>query len=85
MNSRRNKFFQKVFGSKKDDNTPTTGRLIQNLRETEILLIKIQEILLDKIAQEIITAKENASKNRKGNEIKTLLFLKIKNYCVNLK
>lgn len=58
-------FFAKMFGSKKE--TPmTTGDAIQNLRETENMLIKKQEYLEKKIEQEIDTAKKNGTKNKRG-------------------
>lgn len=44
----------------------TTGEAIQNLRETENMLIKKQEFLEKKIEQEIDTAKKNGTKNKRG-------------------
>lgn len=60
-------FFGKMFG-KKEDKAPTTGEAIQKLRETEDMLIKKQEYLESKIDQEILTAKKNASKNKRGKK-----------------
>lgn len=58
-------FFSKMFGGKKE-NSMTTGEAIQNLRETENMLIKKQEFLEKKIEQEITTAKTNGTKNKRG-------------------
>ncbi|XP_044263333.1 charged multivesicular body protein 4b [Tribolium madens] len=58
-------FFGKMFG-KKEEKAPSTGEAIQKLRETEDMLIKKQEYLESKIEQEILTAKKNASKNKRA-------------------
>lgn len=58
-------FFSKMFGGKKEANM-TTGEAIQNLRETENMLIKKQEFLEKKIEQEIQTAKTNGTKNKRA-------------------
>lgn len=58
-------FFSKMFGGKKET-TMTTGEAIQNLRETENMLIKKQEFLEKKIEQELQTAKTNGTKNKRG-------------------
>lgn len=58
-------FLAKMFG-KKEDKAPTTGEAIQKLRETEEMLNKKQSFLETKIDQEILTAKKNASKNKRG-------------------
>lgn len=58
-------FFSTMFGGKKET-TKTTGEVIQNLRETENMLIKKQEYLEKKIEQEIEVAKKNVSKNKRG-------------------
>lgn len=58
-------FFSKMFGGKKEASM-TTGEAIQNLRETENMLIKKQEFLEKKIEQEIDTAKKNGTKNKRG-------------------
>lgn len=58
-------FFSKMFGGKKET-TMTTGEAIQNLRETENMLIKKQEFLEKKIEDEIATAKKNGTKNKRG-------------------
>lgn len=59
-------FITKLFGGKKDEKAPTTGEAIQKLRETEEMLIKKQEFLEKKIDVEIVTAKKNAAKNKRG-------------------
>lgn len=58
-------FFSKMFGGKKETSM-TTGEAIQNLRETEGMLIKKQEFLEKKIVQELETAKKNGTKNKRG-------------------
>lgn len=59
-------FFTNIFGGKKGEKGPTTGEAIQKLRETEDMLIKKQEFLEKKIEQEIVTAKQNAQKNKRA-------------------
>lgn len=59
-------FFSKVFGGKKEAASPSTAEAIQKLRETEDMLIKKQEFLETKIDNEVLTAKKNASKNKRG-------------------
>lgn len=59
-------FFSKVFGGKKEPAAPSTAEAIQKLRETEDMLIKKQEFLESKIDNEILVAKKNASKNKRG-------------------
>lgn len=59
-------FFNKVFGGKKEVAAPTTAEAIQKLRETEEMLVKKQDFLESKIEQEILTAKKNGSKNKRG-------------------
>lgn len=58
-------FFTSIFGGKKEKSM-TTGEAIQNLRETENMLIKKQEFLEKKIEQELETAKKNGTKNKRG-------------------
>lgn len=58
-------FFTKIFGGKKDE-APSTGAAIQKLRETEEMLNKKQAFLEKKIEQEILIAKQNAAKNKRG-------------------
>ncbi|GJQ78394.1 putative Snf7 protein [Trypoxylus dichotomus] len=59
-------FFSGIFGGKKGEKGPTTGEAIQKLRETEDMLIKKQDFLEKKITQEIVVAKQNASKNKRA-------------------
>lgn len=53
-------------GTGKSGKIPTTQDAIQRLKETEEMLIKKQEFLEKKIEQEIITAKKNGMKNKRG-------------------
>lgn len=58
----------KLFGSgEKGGKKPTTQDAIQRLRETEDMLTKKQEYLEKKIEQELMTAKKNGTKNKRGN------------------
>lgn len=59
-------FFTKVFGGKKEAAAPTTAEAIQKLRETEELLVKKQSYLETKIEQEIMCARKNGTKNKRG-------------------
>lgn len=67
-------FLSKVFGGKKGDKPPTTGEAIQNLRETEEMLIKKQEFLEKKIQQEINIARKNGTANKRGKGKKICAF-----------
>lgn len=58
-------FFGRLFGGKKEE-AMSTGEAIQQLRETENLLMKKQEVLEKKIEQELDTAKKNGTKNKRG-------------------
>ncbi|CAG0904539.1 unnamed protein product [Darwinula stevensoni] len=58
--------FLKIFGGKKKDAPPTTGDAIQKLRETEEMLIKKQDFLEAKIAQELQNAKKHGTKNKRA-------------------
>jgi charged multivesicular body protein 4 len=60
-------FFSKVFGGKKEAAAPSTAEAIQKLRETEDMLIKKQDFLETKIENEMMVAKKNASKNKRGS------------------
>lgn len=53
-------------GGGKGGKMPTTQEAIQRLRETEEMLTKKQEFLEKKIDQELITAKKNGTKNKRG-------------------
>jgi len=56
----------KMFGmGGKGDKAPTAGQAIQKLRETEEMLVKKQEFLEKKIAQEIDIARKNGTKNKR--------------------
>lgn len=65
-------FFGKVFGGKKEVAAPTTAESIQKLRETEEMLVKKQDFLETKIEQEILTAKKNGSKNKRGEFLENM-------------
>ncbi|XP_031565122.1 charged multivesicular body protein 4b-like [Actinia tenebrosa] len=55
-----------IFGKKKKDEPPTTQEAIQKLRSTEELLQKKSDFLEKKIGQELVLAKQNASKNKRA-------------------
>ena len=61
-------FLQKMFGAggKGDKGMPTTGQIIQKLRESEEMLFKTQEFLKKKIDQELHVAKNNCITNKRG-------------------
>lgn len=61
-------FFGKFFGGKKEE-VKTTGEAIQELRNTESLLMKKQEVLEKRIEQELDTAKKNGTKNKRGEDM----------------
>ena len=50
--------FGKLFGGKKGDKPQTTGEAIQNLRETEEMLMKKQDFLEKKIESEMVVARK---------------------------
>lgn len=58
--------FGKLFGGGKNERAPTAGEAIQKLRDTEEMLIKKQDFLEKKIQQEITIAKQNGTKNKRG-------------------
>lgn len=58
-------FFGKLFGGKKENESPSTGDAIQSLRETEEMLLKKQEFLEKKIELELGTARKNGTKNKR--------------------
>lgn len=61
--------FGKIFGSGgKGGKAPTPQEAIQRLRETEEMLAKKQDFLEEKIEQELVTAKKNGTKNKRGEE-----------------
>jgi len=59
----------KLFGFKKEDKAITTGEAIQKLRETEEMLLKKQDFLENKIDQELSTARQHGTKNKRGTEL----------------
>lgn len=59
--------FAKIFGGGgKGGKGPSAQEAIQKLRETEDMLTKKQEFLEKKIDQELLTAKKNGTKNKRG-------------------
>lgn len=61
--------FGKIFGSGgKGGKAPTPQEAIQRLGETEEMLAKKQDFLEKKIEQELVTAKKNGTKNKRGEE-----------------
>lgn len=61
-------FFSKMFGGGKKEASINTSEAIQNLRDTENMLIKKQEFLEKKVEQEIDIAKKNGVKNKRGEQ-----------------
>ncbi|XP_057320550.1 charged multivesicular body protein 4b [Microplitis mediator] len=59
-------FFSNLFGGSKKNAAPTASEAIQKLRETEEMLMKKQDFLEKKISSEIMTAKQNCSKNKRA-------------------
>lgn len=60
-------FFGKMFGGGKGaDKAPSTGEAIQNLRETEEMLMKKQEFLEKKVESETAMARKNAKTNKRA-------------------
>ncbi|KAK0393617.1 hypothetical protein QR680_000310 [Steinernema hermaphroditum] len=58
--------FSKIFGGgKKQPAAPTTQESIQQLRETEEMLVKKQEFLEKKIDAEVAQAKKHGTKNKR--------------------
>lgn len=66
-------FFKNMFGGKKAEAAPTTSESIQKLRDTESMLVKKQDFLEQKLAEELKIAKENATSNKRGKAIKNLI------------
>ncbi|TWW56439.1 charged multivesicular body protein 4b-like [Takifugu flavidus] len=56
----------KIFGGGKGAKAPSPQEAIQKLRETEDMLTKKQEMLENKIEQELQTAKKNGTKNKRA-------------------
>lgn len=63
--------FGKLFGGGgKGGKGPSPQEAIQKLRETEEMLTKKQEYLEQKIGAELIIAKKNGTKNKRGMYLK---------------
>ena len=61
--------FGKFFGGGgKGGKAPTPQEAIQKLRETEEMLAKKQDFLEKKIGEELVTAKKNGTKNKRGEK-----------------
>ena len=58
-------FFGKLFGGKKRDKPQTTGKAIQNLRETTEMLEKRHDFLEKKIESEMVVSRKNAKINKR--------------------
>lgn len=64
-------FFKKIFGGGKEEKKVlSTEESIQKLYETENMLVKKQEHLEDKIAEEQEIAKQNVKSNKRGKFLK---------------
>jgi len=59
-------FLGKLFGGKGEEKAPSTGEAIQNLRETEEMLIKKQDFLEKKVDGETALARKNAKTNKRA-------------------
>ena len=59
-------FFRKMFGGKKEAAVPSMAKEIQKLRETEDMLKKKREFLERKMDKEMLIAKTNAAKYKRG-------------------
>jgi len=59
-------FFGKLFGTGGEKDPVSTGEAIQNLRETEDMLLKKQDFLEKKIEIEVKSARQNAKTNRRA-------------------
>ncbi len=57
--------FGKLFGKSSSEKAPTTQEAIQKLLEIEDLMIKRQAVLERKIDEELNTAKQNGTKNKR--------------------
>ena len=66
--------FAKMFGGGgKGGKGPSPQEAIQKLRETEEMLTKKQEFLEKKIDQELLTAKKNGTKNKRGEMLMLII------------
>ena len=55
-----------LFGKKKKEVTVSPAEAIQKLRSTEEMLMKKQEFLEGKVTKELVIAKQNGTKNKRG-------------------
>lgn len=67
LDTRMSAFLKLLGAGGKGGKSPTPQDAIQRLRETEEMLTKKQEFLEKKIEQELMTAKKNGTKNKRGN------------------
>ncbi|XP_033116279.1 charged multivesicular body protein 4b-like [Anneissia japonica] len=58
--------FSKIFGGKKKEQAPSTGEAIQRLRQTEEMLNKKQDFLEKKITEELKTARNKGTKDKRA-------------------
>lgn len=77
--------FGKLFGGGgKGGKGPTPQDAIQKLRETEEMLAKKQDFLEKKIDAELLIAKKNGTKNKRGMYLKAnLVTLLLNNFKMN--
>ena len=59
--------FQKMFGKSNSKEAPTPQMAIQKLLEIEELMNKRQSVLEKKIEEELKIAKQNGTKNKRGD------------------
>ena len=57
----------KIFGTGKKGEAPSPQMAIQKLRETEEMLNKKSEFLEKRIEKELVSAKKNGMKNKRGS------------------
>ena len=70
-------------GGKGQDKAQTTGEAIQNLRETEEMLMKKQDFLEKKINAETDTARKNAKTNKRA-ALQARTFLQLSRFTVRI-
>jgi hypothetical protein len=61
--------FAKLFSKFTSEKVPSTQEAIQKLHEFEDVLVKREGVLEKKIEKELLIAKTNGSKNKRGNKI----------------
>jgi charged multivesicular body protein 4 len=59
-------FLKKMYAGEKGNKPSSTGDAIQELQQTEEMLIKEQDILEKKIEEEISITRKNVIKNKRG-------------------